>query len=689
MQTLTHDLKSYLQSADSAIVSPIDIEHAEESALQSMYTVASNNRMSLQQYVTTFPKQALFLAERSVARWNDTLMEAITSGFVRSDFGKTRVNKFITDLFKLRLEQANRELQEVKQYLATTSENKGERLINVMFKQAEAGNVQAAKYLWDRLDGKIGDVKATTDEFDVYQLNIYRILHSLFDKQLQIINAGTGTKVICCSRRAGKSHVAVAAIEMAKMLTPNTKCLYISKTQKYAEKIYGAAAEQMISDLNLKDPKGNRYKWKGQLDNGSETVLRGLTNTKDPDSLRGFKFEIVIIDEFFHLSSDLLKYLQDEVLEPMQMDYADTYKMLLMGTPPKDRKSYGETVWQNTPSHNKFFWTWEDNPFISNGQAYLDKLFKDKGIDPNSAFARREYGGQWVYETDFLLYPVYYTFNPDISLPPFNISKVTFGVDYGTSDQTSIIGVAWDTDNVRGYVFYEDKFNIMSTGDKSIIQYLKESAKRAWRQALDFFPTMDWRERNKRIVWFADCNGMAQSISQELNRGVRFSEFPDLNIQIVDATRTNARIMQDKIRDLFRTSALLLPENGLTAIECELVSYMRDANGNPMSEIDHKTFHPELLTSLRYAMFDLVGRVEIGGDPIDLSSFEGIQYGGSLQIDFETTKKPSYSFGFGHDNPHKAGEEFERTKNGVRRSQSASKISREGYSPYAEETEED
>jgi hypothetical protein len=638
--SLTSNLVSYLDSPDSAVIAP---KHPGEGGLDSIYHLASKKGYLLNEFVTMFPNEALMAAERNVAEWNERLMEAITTGEIRSGSYKVKVNKYTSDLLKLRLEQSQRELTEVKRLSVIAGTTGAERIAKSMGYSAELGDTQAAKYVWDRIEGKVGE-KQNDNTMDQYTLNLYKIIHSCFDKQLEILNHDSGGIIACCSRRSGKSHVAVALAMRVLLTTPNTNVLYISKTQKYAEKIFGKAMDQMISQLDLKDPNGKRFNWK-KLQNGSEVIIRGLSNTRDPDAIRGFKGKVIIIDEYFHMKTELLEYIEEEVLGPMQLDYADSYLQLLIGTPPKDRQSHGEKVWQNFQG-KKMKWTWRDNPFIVNGERYLENMCKEKGIDPKSAWFKREYEGEWIYDSDYLLYPTYATFDPDVSLPPINISKVVVGVDYGTSDQTSLVGVAWDTDRVQGYVFYEKKFNMMTTENgMSLINQLKIYAKQCWQMALDFFPTLEPKERNRRILWVADSNGMSQSLSQELNRGVRFIKMPDLSIQIKDAHRADGKMMQDKIRDLFRLKSLLIPANGLTAIECELCAYKKDVNGNPMSEIDHKQFHPEILTSLRYAMWELVGRLDIGSSAteFDLENLDGVEYGGSLDIAaFEMSNIPQY-----------------------------------------------
>ena len=67
-------------------------------------------------------------------------------------------------------------------------------------------------------------------------------------------------------------------------------------------------ANEIIRDCRLKDTKGNVLNWR-KLDNGSKIMVRGLSNTKDPDQIRGNKAKVIVIDEFFHLKNRVHRLL--------------------------------------------------------------------------------------------------------------------------------------------------------------------------------------------------------------------------------------------------------------------------------------------------------------------------------------------------------------------------------------------
>lgn len=584
---------------------------------KSMFEIANEQGMSLQEFVQANPDVAIKMAEAKLAEWEKIMsMAAIEGAVVTTDENGEQhayaITKNQTRMIELRINAAQKQLDLVNEY-AFTSYKDGEKqkdlLFRAMFQRALHGDSRLATYLIDRVDGRPTETKTADLDYD-NAYNVYQIIHTLFDKQLDVLNSGNGTKLVCCSRRAGKTHMLVAILFIEALRRPNTMCIYIGETMELSEQLIDAAANEIIDKCQLKDKRGKRLNWR-KLDNGSTILVRGLSNTKDPDQIRGNKAKVIVIDEFFHLKGDLLEYLQREVLQPMQMDYADDYKFICAGTPPSIKGTFGEHAWK-TWDVPHFFWTWEDNPHPVNVEArreYVEKVLAEKGLTWESPFARREYLGEWCYDDDLLLYPEIHTYDPREAIPQFKISRILFGIDYGVSDNDVLLGIAWSDEENRGYIFHEDKFSRLDIKDRTIsqLQYLRGQVKTAWREALDFFPDLSPREANKRILWDADDND--QHITDDLNINVRLdgSDFEDLRLNIQNAHKTEKVMMFDKIRDILRTASLLLPVNGKTAHECLSTVLKRGPNGQVYPEVDDKIYHPDILPAMRYALWNVIG----------------------------------------------------------------------------------
>lgn len=601
------DAEGIGEQSDKIITTPKDV-----------YVMASEQGISLETFVRNDPDYAVRLAESVVAYWSGILTSvALTGTLTSEDDNGNPVEYAITKnqakMIELKLSQANRELDNVNELAIMVfkpGEQKKDHMMRNMYHQAvRKGNTRMMMYLIDRAEGRPGETKTVDLDYD-NAYNIYMIIHTLFDKQLNVLNSGSGTKLICCSRRAGKTHMLVAICLVEALRRPNTTIIYIGETMELTEGLFDKAANDIINACGLKDKRGKRFNWK-KIDNGSKVLIRGLSNTKDPDQIRGNSAKVIVIDEFFHLKGELLQYLYDEVLQPMQMDFADDYKFICAGTPPSIKHTFGEYAWRNWEV-DKFQWTWRDNPHpvaLEKRKEYVDRVLKEKGLTWETPFARREYNGEWAYDDDLILYPDYHTYNPREIIPQMHVDLILFGIDYGVGDNDTLIGIAWDSTESRGYVFWEDKFNRLDIKDRTIsqLQYLRGQVKSAWRTALDFFPNMEPFEANKRILWDADDSDQHLTDDMNINVHLTGEKYDTLKLQIQNAHKTDKLIMQDKIKDLLRTAGLLLIEGGKTADECDKTVLRRGPNGEVIPEVDNKVYHPDLLPAMRYALWNVLG----------------------------------------------------------------------------------
>ena len=606
-QSLTATVKAFLEGAYDGYDQPLMVTPD----IDSVYAKSQAAGLTLQQYVTQNPDLAIKEAEASLQQWLEIQSTGSLEGYVQTTSGKYTINKNMTKLLECRVDYAQKMLDKVNEFAYTaykSGERKKDHLIRTAYNRAvHAGDTRMLIYLMDRVDGRPGESKVVDLDYD-NAYNVYQIIHTLFDKQLEVLNSGSGTKLICCSRRAGKSHLLTAACLIEALRIPNTTVIYIGQTMENTEYIFESAVNKIIDKCKLRDKRGKRLNWK-RLDNGSRIHICGLSNTQDPDKILGFGAKVIVVDEFFALKDNLLDYLIKEVLRPMQMDYATDYKFICAGTPPRIKGTYGEHAWKKWDVPH-YFWTYKDNPYpvdpAIKEQYVIDEL-AELGLDMTSVYARREYGGEWIYDEDLLLYPEFHTYNPREVVPNFNIDMVLFGIDYGVSDCDALIGIAWDTSARRGYVFHEDKFSRLDIKDRTIsqLQYLGDQVTIAWERALEFFPTLDPKEANKRILWDADDND--QKVSDHFNMNIRLKDHPLLRLNIQNAHKTSKTMMFDKIRDLLRTASLLLIEDGKTAKECEKTILRRGPNGQVYPEVDMKAFHPDLLPALRYALWNVIG----------------------------------------------------------------------------------
>lgn len=589
--------------------------HEVDEGLDSIYEIASANHLPLLQFIAEDPEYAVMCVEMSYAKWTNVMTQAALTGCLTTEEGNVSITKNQIHALELRIKQAKYELDLVTDYAVSMSGEgkKRDHLLRTLYMNAVMHrDTKAIIYLIDRLDGRPGEARVAELSYD-NAYNIYMILHTLFDKQLNVLNAGNGTILVCCSRRAGKTHMLVACLLIECMRRPNTTCIYIGETMELSEGLIDAAANEIVEACHLQDKRGKRFNWR-RMDNGSQILVRGLSNTKDPDQIRGNKAKVIVIDEFFHLKSNLLEYLQREVLQPMQMDYADDYKFLCAGTPPQIKGTYGEMAWK-TWEVPHFSWTWRDNPHPVNVEArevYVEQAIAEKGLTWDTPFVRREYNGEWAYDDDLVLYPNYKVYDPAEGIPQWPISRVFFGIDYGVSDSDAIVGFAWSDDEGKGYELFESKFNRLDIKDRTIsqLEYLKMQVMEAWEKALNCFRVDDpesAKQANKRILWDADDND--QHLTEELGIDCKFNDdtYGNISLQIANAHKTDKKIMWDKIDEKMRKGELLIMKGGKLEHECISTILLRGPNGEIYNEIDDSAFHPDLLPAMRYCLWNVLG----------------------------------------------------------------------------------
>lgn len=620
-----NDSTSLTKSIKRMLYDQVDIGDVKSAAVmaieqlpeyESIYEIAGEANMTVKEFVFNDPALALRLVENSCAVWQNLLTMAAVRGTLPVDVnGKVEeyaVTRNQTRLIEVRVREANAQLKYVNDLMLTAykdNEQRKDALERSMYKRALNGDSRLAMYLYDRVEGRPAETKVQELDYD-NAYNIYAILKTLFRQQLEVLNSGSGTRLVCCSRRSGKTHLLVAILLTECLRKPRTKCMYIGETMELSEGLIDKAANDIIDIAGLKDKRGRRFNWR-KMDNGSEIMIRGLSNTKDPDQIRGNTCKVIVIDEFFHLKSELLEYMVREVLEPMQLDFADDYMFICAGTPPRVKGTYGEFVWKNWDVPH-FNWTWRDNPHpvsLEAREEYVNNKLREKGLDWSSSYARREYNAEWAYDDDLLLIPDFHTYNKHDVMPSIVPTRILFGIDYGVGDNDTIWGCVWNDDERRGYQFWEDKFNRLDIAHRGIsqLEYLAEQVRAAWRTALDYFPQFTPHEANKRILWDADDSD--QHLTDYFNINIRLDEdgYKDLRLNIQNAHKTDRTIMFDRMRDLFRVGDMLVISGG--KFEQELVSTIcrRGPNGEVYTEIDEKAYHPDLIPAARYALWNAIG----------------------------------------------------------------------------------
>lgn len=305
-------------------------------------------------------------------------------------------------------------------------------------------------------------------------------LKSLFQHQRNFILDPSKNKAALCSRRAGKSHTAAAYLLKTAIDMPGTSSVYIGLTRKSAKRIMWGVLKQLCRKHKI-ETSFNNTELTITLDNESIIYLIGASDSDDIETLRGWKYALVIVDECASFKSHF-QPLVEEVIEPALIDLDGT--LCLLGTPAAacvglfyeattgissgevDEEADDETETEKPWSVHR--WTILDNPHIKNAEVWLRRKLKLKGWTEDHPVYQREWLGRWVKSIDSLVYKFLRGRNTYTELPDLKWQYL-LGIDLGWDDQTAFVVLAFSEDDPKAYVvetYSSSQMDITATAEK-------------------------------------------------------------------------------------------------------------------------------------------------------------------------------------------------------------------------------
>ena len=303
------------------------------------------------------------------------------------------------------------------------------------------------------------------------------VLQECFAQQLEFINHSAKRKILCLTRRSGKSTAVAIYLVHEALLNPGCKLIYVNTTKGEAKNVmWHQIFETIFIRLNI---KANLVDSKNEIrfDNGSIIYLHGIDATpKEMNKLRGKKFQLAVIDECQSYTQDL-KQLINQVLSPTLADADAT--ICLIGTPGNQmgdhywwqlcRPDSMEKGWQH------FRWTWQDNPHVrANMRKQVDQMLQDNPLIAKAPWFRQEYMGEWVPESDARVYKSDLANYID-ELPPNFTQGCTYllSIDLGYHDATAFVVSAYNKKyNDKLYILESIKFNKLTI--TAVATHIKE-----------------------------------------------------------------------------------------------------------------------------------------------------------------------------------------------------------------------
>ena len=431
----------------------------------------------------------------------------------------------------------------------------------------------------------------------------YRILKECFYNQLVfLLDHGYGTKhghkkyALCASRRAGKTESAARALCL-QCTVPDSPCLYVNLTFANAIDQEYDLILSVAESCGLCITRESKTEGLIEFNNGSSIKIRGNKDNAEADKMRGFKYKLVIIDEAGHQRN--MKYLVNEVLEPLLNDYEDSI-LVLQGTPPRVPHTFFENAY-NSKEYTPIHWEISQNPHIPDAKNIIAKTCEEKGISEDDPLIQREYYGRMgVYDVEAMVFKDRKTYK---QIPAdWKPNYIIIGIDFGFADYNSVVTLEYNTATHKAYVTEEHKWNKSTV--TTIISVVKDHVENAKARAVKY--GID----PSTVVCYADTN--EKSIIYDLTYNYGVTAFCCYKYDRIPAIA--------QLADELRTGRMQLPAEGITDSEMESIIYRRDEGDNILPEIDEQMgTHPEITMALLYSsrqMFSDFG-YSVGGESGD------------------------------------------------------------------------
>lgn len=298
-----------------------------------------------------------------------------------------------------------------------------------------------------------------------------------FPAQARYVRSTAKRLAARCTRRAGKSYGIGLRLFEGILRRPGTSSLYLGLTRDSARTIMW---RDVIKEINRKHDlrcEFNEALLEARLPSGSSIRLAGADATKDEmEKYLGGKYVDVVIDEAGSFRQDLRKLVYEN-LEPCVADYDGT--VTLIGTPTALTKGLFFDVTHNDPAKREqgwevHHWNTYDNPYMEEQwKKRVARMLEQNPKVVDTPFYRRMYLGEWVTDTQDLVYKYDAALNDADELPKGTYSYV-LGVDLGFSDASAFVVAAYSLTDQNLYVVDAYKKSEMTITDVAErIRYLQ------------------------------------------------------------------------------------------------------------------------------------------------------------------------------------------------------------------------
>jgi hypothetical protein len=271
-----------------------------------------------------------------------------------------------------------------------------------------------------------------------------------------------------CTRRAGKTSGFAIRFFNAARKHPGAILPYFALTRDSARNIMWPVLREMNDKFKIGAELVDS-KLRCRVPGGAEIVLMGADMPNFIGRVRGIKTPFAAIDEAQKFRNSILTELIDDILTPAIADYDDG-TLGLGGTPGPLPKGKFFDITSGKEGFSIHKWSVFDNPYMPNARAFVDDLKKRKGWNDQNPTYRREWLGEWVADTDALVYKYDEGRNSTAILPPADHWSYVLGVDLGYDpDPSAFVLCAYRPHDPTLYIvetFKKTKMIVSDVADK-------------------------------------------------------------------------------------------------------------------------------------------------------------------------------------------------------------------------------
>lgn len=251
-------------------------------------------------------------------------------------------------------------------------------------------------------------------------------------------------RVARCTRRAGKTTGAAIKILVTIMRNPRAMCLYVAKSTTIVKDQIWPELHRIVAEYDLPFAFHETELRMYHTRSTGRAIFRGAGDMTNISKLRGLgiggNFVLAILDESGHFGAGT-EALVVGGIGPGLRDRGG--EMLLIGTPG----DYPEGLFYAAsegllPNWLRRRWTLQDNTFLDAHAKDPQVIMDEEGLTADDPLYIREYLGEYALNLKTMMF----AFDPKVNTYDGARTanhEVYLGLDFGWTDETAIVALAW------------------------------------------------------------------------------------------------------------------------------------------------------------------------------------------------------------------------------------------------------